>query len=39
MPTGQASVQAPHREEAWGRSFASSSPLSRGVMTAPIGPE
>ena len=27
------------REEAWGRSFASSLPFRSGVMTAPIGPE
>src|SRR5215203_7469317 len=39
MPTGHASQHAPHSDEAWGRSLASLVPFSRGVMTAPIGPE
>src|SRR5918997_6623253 len=39
IPTGHASQHAPHSEEAKGRSLASLVPFSRGVMTAPIGPE
>ncbi len=38
ISTGQASVHAPHRLDALGRSRPESPALSSGVSTAPIGP-
>ena len=37
--TGHTSVQAPHRDDAYGSSLNSSYPPSNGDRTAPIGPE
>src|ERR671916_400661 len=39
MPTGHASEHAPQREEACGRSLASSFPLGGGVRAGPVGRE
>ena len=38
MRTGQASKQAPHSDEAYGSEALSSTPVSCGDNTAPMGP-